>query len=109
MTMHPSGDSARQTVLTDHEVIDERRSKIGTVTDVLYDASDATPRWATVSLGLFSGEHYIPLSDAYQAEDGRVVVPYDKSTVKRAPKANRDHVLTPDVEDELRRYYGVAS
>jgi PRC-barrel domain len=108
--MYPGDENeSHQPVLTDHEVIDERRTKIGTVTDVLYDEADARPRWAAVSLGVFGGEHYVPLDEAYQSEDGRVVVPYDKGTVKHAPKVRRDHVMTPDVQDELRRYYGMAS
>ena len=51
----------------------------------------------------------MPLADVYQAEDGRVVVPYDKRTIKHAPKPNREHILSPEEESELRRYYGIAS
>jgi len=62
-----------------------------------------------VKMGVFAGEHYVPLMNAYVDEDGRLVVPFDKSSIKRAPKVRGDHVLTAEVQRELRDYYGVAA
>jgi hypothetical protein len=51
----------------------------------------------------------MPLDDSYVDDAGRLVVPFDKASIKRAPKAGREHVLTPDVARELRDYYGRAA
>ena len=47
--------------------------------------------WAVVRTGLTRSEHLVPLTNAYVGVDGNVVVPYDKNTVKRAPRA-REHI-----------------
>jgi hypothetical protein len=91
-----------------HRVIDEQHRTVGRVTDVIF-ADDGTPRWAVVSAGLFRGEHLLPLQQAYISLDGDVVVPYDRRTVTKAPKVNRDHVLTQDVERDLEHYYRLAA
>ena len=57
---------------------------MGTISYVLYDQRDMAPRWAVVKLGTLRGQHFVPLSDSYMDEDGRLVVPYDKSVVGRA-------------------------
>jgi sporulation protein YlmC with PRC-barrel domain len=92
------------TDLLDRVVISESGDKLGRVTDVLFDNSGQSARWAVVSLGLMSAR-YVPLTHAYTSAEGSVVVPYDKSMVKNAPKADRDHILTPDIEEALVRHY----
>jgi hypothetical protein len=47
------------------------------------------------------------LAAAYRTADGRLVVPYDQQTVKRAPKASREHVLTPELKQATTSYYGL--
>jgi hypothetical protein len=42
-------------------------------------------------------------------EDGRLVVAHDKTSVKHAPRAGRDHILTREVGRKLRDYYSVAA
>jgi hypothetical protein len=96
-------------VFNGHPVVDTRMAPIGKVTDVLYDQTEMQPRWAIVKVGMLGGEHFVPLHDAYVDGEGRVVIPFDKVSVKRAPKVNSDHVLTPDAERELRDYYGIAA
>ncbi len=92
--------------LTDRVVVDDHLEKIGKVTDVIYDpAASGRPRWATVRTGALGGEHVAPLDGAYTSEDGRVVLPSDRGTVKRAPTAPHDHIFTPEVEAELAAYY----
>jgi hypothetical protein len=89
-------------------VIDERGTKIGTVTDVLPDDETGEPAWVVVSMGLLRSEHFVPLSAAYQSEQGRLVLPFDREMVKHSPKAKRDHVLERGTATELRRYYQAA-
>ena len=95
--------------LAGHAVIDTEHKPVGKVTDVLYDEREQTPRWAVVQTGLLRSERYIPLAASYLDEAGRLVVPHDKMSIKHAPRARRDHVVTREVARELRDYYGVAA
>jgi sporulation protein YlmC with PRC-barrel domain len=88
-------------------MVTERGSVIGRVNDVVIDETATDDAWAIVSTGVLRSEHYVPLTKAYLATDGDVVVPYDKTTVKHAPRAD-DHVLTAPVRKELAEYYGTA-
>jgi sporulation protein YlmC with PRC-barrel domain len=92
-----------------HEAIDQRGEKVGTVTDVLSDDETGEPAWAVVSTGLLHTEHYVPMIDAYESDQGRLVLAFDKDMVKGSPKAHREHVLVRADEEELRRYYGLAA
>jgi hypothetical protein len=92
-----------------HRVVDQAFVDVGTVTDVVYDNREMEPRWAVVKTGLIGGERYVPLKDSYVADDGRLVVPYYRASIKRAPRPNREHVITTQDEKELRDYYGVAA
>jgi hypothetical protein len=86
------------------DVLDSDQRLIGTIDDVVSDA-DGQPVWAVVDLGIMRSAHYLPISTGYLTESGHFVVPYDKHTVKSAPKARRDHVLDHDVERALIRHY----
>jgi hypothetical protein len=91
-----------------HDVVDSENRLIGTIDDVLYDPT-GEPTWAVVNLGLMRSAHYLPVAAGYLTEDGTFVVPYDKRTVKAAPKASRDHVIDADVEHALVEHYELAS
>jgi hypothetical protein len=95
--------------LTGHTVVDPNLRRIGTVTDVLFDEREQSPRWAVVKTGIVGGEHFVPLVASYLDEDGRLVVPHDKASIKQAPRAGRDHIVTRDVDRKLRDYYGMAA
>jgi hypothetical protein len=95
--------------LTDRKVLDDHFEAIGTVTDVIYDSEQAMePRWAIVKTGMFGGERPTPLDGAYVADSGDLVVAFDRSTVKHAPKVPHDHVLTRQDENDISEYYQVA-
>ena len=96
-------------LLAGHAVVDTRLARVGKVTDVLFDDRAAEPRWAVVKTGILSGEHFVPLDHTYVDLEGRLVVPLNKSNIKRAPRVPRDHVLTPEAQRELRDYYGIAA
>jgi hypothetical protein len=96
----------RDARLTGHAVVDARQDKIGKVTDVIFDDRGA-PQWVVVRTGVLSGEHFMPLGESYLDHNDRLVVPLDKDTIKRAPRARRDHVLTLATRRGLRDYYGV--
>jgi len=95
------------TTLTGRTVLDSRSARVGTVTDVLFDES--RPDWLVVKTGPLSGEHFVPLASTYVDADGRVIVPLYKAEIRHAPRARRDHVITPQAQNELRDYYGRAA
>jgi PRC-barrel domain protein len=85
----------------------ENGNKIGKLVDVRSDGITLAPEWLVVDPGPFRAAHYVPARSAYRSADGSVVVPFTKSVVTHSPAA-RD-VLTPEVAEQLRRYYGVAA
>ena len=91
-----------------HRVVDDHHRPIGKVTDVIYDET-GTPKWAVVSPGVFRAEHFLPLDNTYLSLEGNLVVPFDKRTVSRSPRAERDHVLSPITERALEQYYQLAA
>jgi hypothetical protein len=95
--------------LNDAPVVDTQLQPVGRVTDVLFDDREFSPRWAVVKTGFFGGERFVPLQNAYLDDAGRLVVPFDKTSIKRAPKTRGDHVVSPEVAKELRDYYGIAA
>ena len=108
MSFHPESDHASKS-FTGYAVVDCRLEKVGKVTEVLFDERGAAPRWAVVKTGPLSGERYVPLDDTYLDEAGRLVLSFDRTAVRRAPRARHDHVLTLEVRRELRDYYGIAA
>jgi hypothetical protein len=110
MTRNEHNDpSALQPQYVGQEAIDQRGGKIGKVTDVLSDDQTGQPAWAIVNTGLMRAEHFVPLVDAYETDQGRIVLAFDRETVKNSPRAGREHVLLRSTEEELRRYYGLAA
>jgi hypothetical protein len=89
----------------DRRVVDEHADEIGKVTDVIYDPATNHPTWLVVHAGLLHADHYMPVSGTYRSENGDLVSPFDKHSVQHAPKAHKDHVLTRELESELRAYY----
>jgi PRC-barrel domain len=110
LAMTYSQPESTPTTFSEAEVVDLQLQPVGKVTDVLFDNREFTPRWAIVKTGFFGGERFVPLQDSYIDQDGRLVVPFEKTAIKRAPKPrNSDHVISPEVAKELRDYYGVAA
>ncbi len=82
--------------------------KIGKVSQVFLDDQTGNPEWVTVTTGLFgTAESFVPLSQGSVRGD-QIVVPYDKSTVKGAPRVEDSNGhLSESEETELYRYYGL--
>ncbi|MFK8024499.1 MAG: PRC-barrel domain-containing protein [Ilumatobacter sp.] len=87
-------------------VIDEKRTTVGTVTDVLYAGDSNTPKWLVVNPGLLRAERFVPVEGSYDSDDGCLVIPFDKRWVKEAPKA-RNHVLSGAIESAAIDHYGL--
>ncbi len=90
---------------TNRPVVDNHFARVGKVTDVLFGDRNDQPEWATVKTGPLGSERLTPLDGAYLADDGTLVLPFDEYTIKHAPKAPRDHVLTPDVADAASEWF----
>jgi len=81
--------------------------KLGTIEEIYLDAETRKPEWALVSSGMFgTKQSFVPLRDASHSGVG-VGVPFDKSTVKDAPKIDPDGQLSHTEEADLYRHYGM--
>jgi hypothetical protein len=90
---------------TNRPVVDNRFAPVGKVTDVLFGTRDDRPEWATVKTGPLAHERLAPLDGAYVTDDGALVLAFDEFTIKHAPRAPRDHVLTPAVAEEATDWF----
>jgi uncharacterized protein (TIGR02271 family) len=96
------------TALHGVDVYDRDGDKIGSVGQV-WDDGLGRPAWASVRTGLFGlKESLVPLQDA-DLRDDRLVVPFEKATVKDAPNidASDDEPLADEDVDRLYGYYGI--
>jgi uncharacterized protein (TIGR02271 family) len=81
--------------------------KVGSIEEIYLDAETEQPEWALVNTGLFGTKStFVPLREATEA-DGTLRVPFDKATIKDAPKIDPDGELSRSEESELYRYYGM--
>ena len=86
---------------------DKDGDKVGKIGGLYYDDATSEPSWLTVHTGLFgTKETFIPVQGAEVTGD-RVILQYDKATVKGAPNVDEDGHLSPQEEEQLYRYYGV--
>jgi uncharacterized protein (TIGR02271 family) len=86
---------------------DKDGDKVGKIGGLYYDDATNEPSWLTVQTGLFgTKETFIPVQGAEVTGD-RVILQYDKATVKDAPNVDEDGHLSPQEEEQLYRYYGV--
>ena len=89
------------------ELVDSDGDKIGSIEEIYLDAETDEPEWALVKTGLFGTKStFVPLRDASDAGE-TLRVPYDKATIKDAPKMDADGQLSQHEEAELYRHYGL--
>jgi uncharacterized protein (TIGR02271 family) len=81
--------------------------KLGTIEEIYLDAETREPEWALITTGMFgTKQSFVPLRDASPAGDC-ITVPFDKATVKDAPKIDPDGELSQREEAELYSHYGL--
>ena len=98
-------DQARQ--LLGLQVVDTAGDKVGTVNDVYLNDRTNQLSWVTVATRWFGlRESFLPLKGA-RIDDDRIRVPFDKATIKNAPRYQSGVPLTPQEEDELYRHYNL--
>ncbi len=102
-----NNDQAQHLLSSGGNVVDNDGSKIGSIGQIFLDDQSGRPEWVTVKTGLFGGgESFVPLRDAEVTGDD-LRIPYDKATVKDAPRiSDPDGHLSEDEEETLYRYYG---
>jgi hypothetical protein len=87
------------------EVRSATGDRIGEIGQVYLDNETGEPNWVTVKTGLFgTQESFVPLAQA-EVSGADVTVPYDKDTVKDAPRLDVGGTLTPEEERRLYSYY----
>ena len=80
--------------------------KLGSIEEIYVDSTSEEPEWALVTTGLFgTKQSFVPMRDLRNDGD-RVTVPFDKATVKDAPRVDPDGQLSSAEEAELYRHYG---
>ena len=83
--------------------------KIGSVGQIYLDDQTGEPTFVTANTGLFGmSQSFVPLRGA-RMENGNVIVDFDKTTVKDAPRVDDDGSLSPAEEDQLYAYYGMTT
>ncbi|MGK5683624.1 DUF2382 domain-containing protein [Actinoplanes sp. URMC 104] len=91
------------------DVYDRTGDKVGSIGAVWSDAA-GQPAWASVRTGWFGlGESLVPLQGA-DVQGDRVVVPFEKATIKDAPDvdAGKDEPLSDEEVALLYEYYGMS-
>src|SRR3954447_12394545 len=88
------------------DLVDNDGDKIGTIDEIYLDAETNEPEWAVVKTGLFGNKQtFVPIGDASASADG-VRVPFEKATVKDAPRIDPDGRLSAEEERTLYTHYG---
>jgi sporulation protein YlmC with PRC-barrel domain len=90
----------------EHDVVDEKGRKIGTLESVYVDTATDEPSFATVTVGLLGKRRlvFVPLIGAVVGP-GYVRVAYSKALVKGAPSIDTDGVLAAGQEPEVFAHY----
>jgi len=93
--------------LRGQDLISQDGDKLGTIEEIYLDTETDRPEWALITTGLFgTKQSFVPIGGASREENG-ITVPFDKATVKDAPKVDPDGRLSDGEEQELYRHYGM--
>ena len=89
-------------------VIGRGGEKIGGIGEIYLDDVTGEPEWVSVKTGLFGvSESFVPLQAA-RIQGNDIQVDYDKELVNDAPRVSTGGHLTPEEEQRLYDYYGLA-
>jgi len=99
-----SVDQARQ--LLGAQIVDANGENVGTVKDVYLNDRTGELSWISVATGWFGHSESLLPFDRAKISDDHIRVPFDKSTIKKAPRYQSSAPLSPQDEDELYRHYG---
>ena len=83
--------------------------KIGRIDAIYVNSATGEPEWVAISLGgLMAAKHGFAPVTQVSAEGDKAVVAFEKKHVKHAPTTKSEGVLSPDENDALYSYYGMA-
>lgn len=93
---------------TDWRVDDCRGQRLGTLSAVYAEDPAGPPVWFLVRLGRYSTRYVLTPPADVLAWRGRLSLPWERLRIERAPLLYcAPHTVTPAMEDELRRHYGL--
>jgi uncharacterized protein (TIGR02271 family) len=93
--------------LRGQDLMSQDGDKLGTIEEIYLDSDTDQPEWALITTGLFgTKQSFVPIRGASRHDDG-LAVPFDKATVKDAPKIDPDGRLSESEEQQLYRHYGL--
>lgn len=88
-----------------HAVLDSTGHRVGKVSHIYVDDRTGQPEWLAVHTGFFKDRSaFVPLRGA-RAEGDRLVVAYERETIKHSPTFDEAGSLGPGDERELLGYY----
>ena len=86
---------------------DSSGDKVGEIADIYCDDATGRPEWLAVTTGLFGTKQtFVPIHGSEQYGDRGLKLPFDKNTIKDAPRVDPDGHLSADQERELWEHYG---
>ena len=89
------------------DLVDRDGDKIGRIEEIYLDADTDEPEWALVHTGMFGTKQtFVPIREASASGEG-IMVPFDKATIKEAPKAEADGQLSQEEEAALYSHFGM--
>jgi uncharacterized protein (TIGR02271 family) len=104
--MHMASTNQDVLALRGQDLYGSDGEKLGTIEEIYLDTDTDQPEWALIATGMFgTKQSFVPLSGLSQDGD-TATVPYDKATVKDAPKVDPDGRLSEEEEAQLYRHYG---
>lgn len=89
-------------------VLDRDGQKIGTIDSLYLDQDGGQLEWALVNTGMFGSKRSFVLLRGASMQQDDILVPFDKQTVKNAPRVEAGDELPPDEERRLFDHYGMA-
>ncbi len=91
--------------LVGHRVLDTEGQNVGKIKQVYLDDQTGQPSWVSVHTGLFGlKETLVPLQGAQPMQED-IQIPYDKDTVRDAPRVDADRHIAPEDEELVRDYF----
>lgn len=106
MTTQPSQQRLEQ--LLDAVVVDEDGARVGEVAQILLDNVSGRPTWVRVVAGALRPRPIlVPLVGA-SLKAGALRVPHPRARLRAAPRPAAQEGLSPEEEETLAAYYGIA-
>jgi sporulation protein YlmC with PRC-barrel domain len=101
-------DEAEFQTLMRRDVVDRDGKSVGYVECIFNDRDTGRPEWLGVLTGKLRHHHVlVPVSNVERA-NGSVTVPWTKEQVEGAPDYGApDHPISPEMEREAYRHYGI--